>query len=538
MPKKTAARAAAALALLCLQACGDGDPAPSTPSICQSACTVSGTVQYEDREVDLSGFTGNKTLQPVRFADMELVRSADGAVLASSVTDASGGFSTGFTNTGAAGVYVRILSRTADPSILAEVTQLDGSLYAVVSGTLNDAEQTALTASLTASAPTQSAEGAGGAFHILDALVEGSEFVRSLSGQVPPQVTARWESGSSLGTFYSPALGRITLNGGSGPQAGDHDEYDDAVILHEYGHHIGNHFSKDDSPGGIHFLSDNTQDIRLAWSEGWATFFAAAVLNSSLYIDTVGGDPPANGASAFDLETRPAGSPLTYTTSEGAVATVLWDLFDAAAGESFDALDDKMQEVWDVFSLNLPLASRVGMEEFWDGWFDRGLGLTAEMQNVTQDREMDFIQDPAGSNDAPDCSTPLALDATVEETLYASGSGADADYFCVVLTQDTSYTLQAANLSNGADPFLELLSPALVVAASNDNGADATDYSDCETSANPTLDCPANSAAALAAGLQFVPTVSGNYHARISRSASAPPSSGRYGSYQFWITSP
>jgi len=522
-----------------VQGCSDGgNTSGNSTNNKGSTLAITGTVQYEDREYNQSGFTGQKNLKPVRFADVELVRNSDGTVLGSTTTNASGSFSISFSNTGAPGVYIRILSRTNDPLVNVEVAKPSGTLYGVVSNTLVESTATSFTVSLTAPMVNASNEAIGGAFHIMDLLVSGSEFARALTGTVPDLVKARWELGSTSGTYYNSGTDEIYILGGNGIQQGDHDEYDDSVILHEYGHHVAKHFSKDDSPGGTHFLSDNAQDIRLAWSEGWATFFGEAVLNNAVYIDTVGGDPPGNSASVIDLETRGNGSSLIYTTNEGAVATVLWDIFDQSIDESFDAIGDKITQIWDIFDNALVTATSVDMEDFWDGWFTRGHGLETEMRNVTTDRQMEFTPDPSGSNSTASCSTTVTIDNSIHETLYTSTTSSDTDYFCVVLSQGTSYTLQTLNLSNGADTYLELLDAQLNVLTSNDNGTDSTDYSQCQTTSAPGLTCPSNSSTALASRLTFAPSSTGQYVARVTRSSRAPQSAGRYGSYNFRVTTP
>jgi hypothetical protein len=511
--------------LVVVYGCGDGKGQPFTG-------TVSGTASYEDRAYDQNGFTGQNSVRPIRFADVEVVRTTDGAVLASTATDSAGAFSLTFTNSEGPGIYLRVLSRTANPSVNVAVTDTADNLYAAAGTSFNERTAIPTTVSLTAPVVTARNEAIGGAFHIMDRFIDGSEFVRTLSGQVPPLVTARWEIGTG-GTSYDSDLDQISVAGGSGLQTGDHDEYDDSVLLHEYGHHIANHFSKDDSPGGVHFLSDNTEDIRLAWSEGWATFFAGAVLASPTYIDTVGGDPPSNSASAFDLETRAAGSPLTYTTNEGAVATVLWDIFDQSTTEAFDGLGGHMADIWDVFTNVLTTATTVSMEDFWDGWFARGHGFTTEMQSVTDDRQMGFSSDPSGANDTAVCTTPLALNTPLNETLYSATTTIDVDYVCVNLTQGTSYTIEANNLANGADTFVELLNDQMTVIASNDNRTGTADYSQC-----PTPGSPCNNGTALASRVTLTPSASGTYFVKITRSANAPPSAGTYGSYTLRLTSP
>lgn len=524
-PAPRALRIAVLALLSVVHGCGDGKGQPFTG-------IVSGTASYEDRAYDQNGFTGAKSVKPIRFADVEVVRAADGTVLASTATDSTGAFSLTFTNSAGPGIYVRVVSRTANPSVNVAVIDTAGNLYAAAGTSFNERTAIPTTVSLTAPVVTAKNEAAGGPFHIMNTFIDGSEFVQNLSGQVPPLVTARWEIGTG-NTYYDTDLDQINVAGGSGLQTGDHDEYDDAVLLHEYGHHIANHFSKDDSPGGIHLLAENTQDIRLAWSEGWATFFAGAVLANPEYVDTVGGDPPANDASAFDIETRAADSSLTYTTSEGAVATVLWDIFDQSTAEAFDGISGKMADIWDVVANVLPASTTVSMEDFWNGWFARGHGLATEMQSVTDDRQMGFSQDPSGANDAVGCTTPLALNALLNETLY-SATTTDVDYVCVSLTQGTPYTIETTNLTNGADTFLEILNDQETVIKSNDNGTGAT-YNQCQTLG---LSCPPNNGTALASRVTLTPPASGTYFVKITRSATALPSAGTYGSYTLRLTSP
>lgn len=511
--------------ILSLHGCGDGAGQPFT-------AIVSGTATYEDREYDQNGFTGQISSKPIRLADVEVVRAADGAVLASTATDSVGVFSLTFANSAGPGVYVRVLSRTASPLVNIAVSDTADNLYAVTGATFNERADLS-SISLTAPVVTSNGEAVGGAFHIMDLFIDGSEFVQNLSGQVPPLVTAQWEIGTG-GTYYDTDLDQINVTGGSGLQTGDHDEYDDAVLLHEYGHHIAKYYSKDDSPGGVHSLDGNTQDVRLAWSEGWATFFAGAVLASPNYVDTVGGDPPSNSASTFDLETRATGSLLIYTTSEAAVATVLWDIFDQSTGEAFDGIGDSMAGIWDVFANALTSASAVSMEDFWDGWFVRGHGSAAEMQSVTADRQMGFSQDPLGSNNDAVCVVSLTLNSPLNETLY-SALNTDVDYLCADLTQGRSYIVETTNLSNGADTFLEILTNQGTVITSNDNATSSTDYSQCQT---PGLSCPPNNGTALASRVTLSPSASGTYFVRVMRSASAPPSAGTYGSYTLRLTSP
>jgi hypothetical protein len=162
------------------------------------------------------------------------------------------------------------------------------------------------------------------------------------------------------------------------------DEYDDAVIGHEYGHFVMAKFSVSDSPGGPH--SSNGRSIpTLAWSEGWATFFAIASQKRTSLVDTNSG-----GVSfSYDLETLPASKPLGNANnklegnlSEAVVASVLLDLFDSS-NETNDTLSDKSTAIWTIVTTYLANgyakfadrgAAGRDLVDFLDGWFCLGYG--------------------------------------------------------------------------------------------------------------------------------------------------------------------
>ena len=63
--------------------------------------------------------------------------------------------------------------------------------------------------------------------------------------------------------------------------------FDNDVIIHEYAHFLESTLARTDSFGGPH---NGTQPIdpRLAWSEGFANFFQAAVQETADYRDSHG----------------------------------------------------------------------------------------------------------------------------------------------------------------------------------------------------------------------------------------------------------
>ncbi|MBI5746468.1 MAG: hypothetical protein HZA13_05660 [Nitrospirae bacterium] len=483
---------------------------------------MSGSIRYEDKAYDNNGFTGATIFKPVRFATVEVVRCSDSQVLSSGAsTDSDGGYSLVFTNTGTASVYLGVIAETGNAGIKNNTT--DNAIYSVKSGTIDDSKGSAFTTNIDITVSS----GAGGAFNILDILTDGILYLKVLVVTNPPLLTAFWQTNSCDGTYFDSSDNSIHLLGGC---SGDTDEYDDDIILHEFGHFAAASFSRDDSPGGDHTLGDNTQDIRLAWSEGWAHFFSSAVRGVPSQTDTI-----LNTASSFEIEGPSLfGSRINldassiYSTNEVSVATVLWDIFDNT-NEAFDTLSLGVSPIWDVLTNYLTTATSVSFENFWDGWFVRGHGFQTEMINISSDRKMELLSDGFESDDSPNPVRKITVGATEHHTLYPAG---DKDIVAFDVVLGLSYTIETLSLSNGADTNIEILdSNRTTVIASNDNSSGITYPLNC-------FICPPNDATTLSSKVQITPSISETLFVRVSRSASAPNSSGTYGSYDLRITSP
>jgi hypothetical protein len=98
------------------------------------------------------------------------------------------------------------------------------------------------------------------------------------------------------------------------------------VIAHEWGHYLEHSFSRSDSIGGLHSITDQL-DMRLAFSEGWATAFACIALGDPVYVDTFGAGQTHN--FSVDVEQSPnRRNPNPGWFNEEAVQALLYDLYD------------------------------------------------------------------------------------------------------------------------------------------------------------------------------------------------------------------
>jgi hypothetical protein len=321
---------------------------------------VTGTVRYEDRAPQTQGGLGPITPLPARSAEVTVVLDADSSVLATALTGDDGSYTLRYTATAGAMVHVMATSRSTVASRPVRVFRASQMLHGFGGASF------AAAATATSDILVTDAAGVSAAFNILDQGVRAMDVLRAM-GETPIQLTARWAQGSTNGTYYSN--GTIFMLG----SASDDDGYDDTVILHEIGHFVEDRHARTDSPGGAH--DGSPADPNLAWSEGWATYFAMAVLAAPYYMDTnAGGGWVYNGDSTATR--APMGAAIGSDVSENTVTEILWDVGDGATGD-----DDLMSSATHVdvlavsfgylatASLRAVGESGVDLVDFLDGWF-------------------------------------------------------------------------------------------------------------------------------------------------------------------------
>jgi hypothetical protein len=147
------------------------------------------------------------------------------------------------------------------------------------------------------------------------------------------------------------------------------DWRDDDVILHEFGHHTMYKATKRRGPGGDHSFNKACAGDKgelLAWSEGWATFVEAALQGHSTYTDKEPGKPDLVRNLEKNADT--GGGPRV----EGAVAGILWDLYDGSDGvkdDDKDGVSIAFKDIWQAMRATLTDKSlgRTGiMKVFYD----------------------------------------------------------------------------------------------------------------------------------------------------------------------------
>ena len=136
---------------------------------------------------------------------------------------------------------------------------------------------------------------------------------------------------TSAGTQLSQSIFISDEKGGAGA-------WGYPVLLHEFGHYVANNYSRDDSPGGSHYIGQLIAPA-FAWSEGWASFFSLAIMSewveeaisifwdiqsgSSFWIDV---DSAKTSKGTLTPPTQSGG--LAQNLDEYYVTSMLWHLWD------------------------------------------------------------------------------------------------------------------------------------------------------------------------------------------------------------------
>lgn len=489
--------------------------------------TATGLALYDKRVITAQGPSGAITPTPIRFADIEVIHCQTNAVLASGATDGNGEFQLAFDNSGRVGVYVRVLSVSSRYGVSVRRSASQPVLYGLASLAYDDAGDGE--AVVVTGLRTGGTIGAG-AFNILDQGVRGGQTIETLAGAGSgPSLVWYWFPGNQTGTSYSAAAKAISVLG----TTADPDEFDDAVLLHEYGHYVLDVYSRDDSQGGPHTLGDSALDLRLAWSEGWATFFSSVVRNDPVHIDASLDDVRL----LFDIETPSFGAATRYDTNELAVAAVLWDAYDADNGdEGSGPLSGLLPEVWSV--VRGLTTSPVSFEDFWVAWQVPNPG---DLRPILEARNIDLWADDleaGGDDNDPSRAKPIDLyggnpSAIQHHSLYPAG---DVDHVVFTPQESGTYAIATsrclgipalcdARVSNAADTIVSVL------------GGGASDNLNGQTySESCTTNCPPNDATTLSSRVTFAATSGVPYIIRVSRSPIELPSAGELGTYDLLVT--
>jgi hypothetical protein len=319
--------------------------------------TVAGKLQYEfvPPNANCRGLNFNRIQQrPIRGATVQLLDSHNETnVLDTTRTDANGDYA--FSNVAAdTDVRIRVraeLKKTGSPGWDVEVRDnvlknpddpnaprlSNRALYVVQWDSFNTGGSNIADADFVArtgwDGSSYTGTRAAAPLAILDQIYSGIQaIVAERPNEVFLPLDAFWsvnntltselniDTGELTASFYRPDIDSLFLLGDAGV---DTEEFDDHVVMHEWGHYFEDAFSRSDSIGGPHSIGQSL-DARLAFGEGFATAMAAMVLEEQQYCDT----SAAGSNSGFGISTESENRGLQGWMNEMSVATLIYDLWD------------------------------------------------------------------------------------------------------------------------------------------------------------------------------------------------------------------
>ncbi len=341
---------------------------------------ISGTVSYEfvPPNSNCRGLNFNDIqLRPIRQATVQLLDAGTGNVLDSTTADDNGNYS--FSSVADGSVRLRVLAElkragapswdvdvrdnVVDPADPSPPALGNRPLYAVEGGNFTFSG-TSMTRNLTAETGwgggtfnTGSYAGprAAAPFAVLDSIYSSMQLVLSVDPTADfAPLDAFWsvnnrltsctdsfnecrDAGELSASFYSSGIDSLFLLGDA---SGDSEEFDDHVIVHEWGHYFEDNFSRSDSIGGPHAIGARI-DARLAFGEGWATALSGIALENQLYCDT------NFGSGGFGIGTESGSFDARGWYDEISVVRFIYDLWDTN-DEGGDAGSIGFQPIYDT----------------------------------------------------------------------------------------------------------------------------------------------------------------------------------------------
>lgn len=300
----------------------------------------------------------NPVLQPARGITLNALDATTQAVVATTVTDASGhyAFSVPANTTVVLQAVARMQRDSTQPLPRWDVRVQNGvpgnTPYTFSGASFSSAvgvQDLDIPLGIS-SAGIATGQRASGPFAILDTIYRAMQVVLGVKADANfPTLIVDWGS-QTAGTFFSLSGGQhIAL---MADLTEDTDEFDQHVLAHEFGHYIEENFSRSDSIGGSHAIGDKL-DPRVAFGEGFGTAFAAIVMNDPLVRDSYVDNGVSRGGG-FSVEINPPSPSFSIAgpgcwCSEVTVWSILWDLYDSSA-DGADSITLGFSPIWDVMT--------------------------------------------------------------------------------------------------------------------------------------------------------------------------------------------
>jgi len=315
-----------------------------------SSLKIIGTVTYDRVKVHSNGIGldyNNITKEPAKKVIVKAIDSS-GSVVATTTTDENGEYSL---NNLPRDTYIKVrvyaqLEKSGSGGWSVKVVDnTNGDSQYVIEGGLlstgNSSTRRNLNASSGWTGYSYGETRDAAPFAILGSIYQAMEkVIESDRGVTFPPLVVNWSKDniSTVGSISDGQIGTSYFTEGAngdgnlyilGYAEHDTDEYDDHIIIHEWGHYFESKFSRSDSPGGNHSPGERL-DIRLAFGEGWGNAWSAIATDNPLYSDTIGRGQMDN-AILMNIESDPnyTSNDTNDWSSEDSIQRILYDIYDS-----------------------------------------------------------------------------------------------------------------------------------------------------------------------------------------------------------------
>ena len=303
---------------------------------------VAGYISWSD---DASGVHAADGVKVELYA----INGSTETLVGSTYTVSSGGYSIAFSSS-ITSQPVKFKVASEGTNITVRQASSPYSIYKYESSTFS--VSTFTKASYTANNTTN----IGQSISIQQAMAMANKYIYSLDSSYLSNINVYYPNSYS-NSYFSPSSVAIYIKQGH--------QYEWDTLQHEYGHYVQHHYSIANSPGGTHYLSANLADslndksagIRLAWGEGWATYFAINLqkeMSASIYyIPHVGDTHYQDSSNSIDLDIEYL--PTNYRkgeANESTVCAVLYDMTDGYNSAEDDNVYFANNNIWDITKSN------------------------------------------------------------------------------------------------------------------------------------------------------------------------------------------
>ena len=429
-------------------------------SLSLEALEISGTIYYErvqPKHIGGASYLDYSNITKERAKEV-LVEAIDavGNQVASTFTDNRGDYTlqniSSFTN-----IKIRVSAKMFKSNRW-DVKVIDNSksdsLYVVEGGLHNTG------ANNTIRDLTAPASNLGSApFAILDSIYQAMNKVSEVDNSVNfPPLKINWSTDNiTTGTYYD-GEDNIVLQG---DQQGDSDEYDEYIVIHEWGHFFENKFSRADNIGGSHGSNDYL-DIRVAFGEGFGNALSAIVTDNPLYFDTF-------GSNGWNMNIESASHQTPGWFSEASVQRILYDLYDSHS-DNQDKLSLGFKPLYEVLIKGQKeTPAFTSIFSFIDELKKANPSATDKIDDITASEDIATIENSYGSDrvsNVTESSTPLYSELIVDRKLgnicTTNNYGiynklGNHKYIKFTINKDDTYPIVIKQLkSNDSDPDFTL----------------------------------------------------------------------------------